>query len=107
MAPLAPLATPMMAATMTTMRTAILVAKGKHKTSRFSQALLHEGFTSKWWRSFKIETWNVIKNNLLKFFSSTKMDNVFVGLNLNLLFKKKRQKKAPFIDDSSKTRGIK
>jgi len=96
MAPLAPLATPMMAATMTTMRTAILVAKGKHKTSRFSQALLHEGFTSKWWRSFKIETWNFIKNNLLKFFSSTKMDNVFVGLNLNLLFKKKAPEKGTF-----------
>jgi len=42
-----------MAATMTTMTTATLAAKGKHKTSRSSQALLHEslrangGFHSK------------------------------------------------------------
>ena len=60
-----------MAATMTT---AILGAKGIHKTSRFSQALLHESFMSKWWLSFKIETWNFIKNELLKFFNSTKID---------------------------------
>jgi len=74
-----------MAATMTT-------AKGIHKTSRFSQGLLHESFTSKWWLSFKIETWNFIKNKLLKFFNSTKMDCVFAGLNLNILFKKSARK---------------
>jgi len=52
-----------MAATMTT---AILAAKGiLHKTTRSSQALLHESFTSKWWLSFKIETWNFIKYKLL------------------------------------------
>jgi len=81
-----------MAAAMATMATATLAAKGIHKTSRFSQALLHEGFTSKWWLSFEIETWNFIKNNLLKFFNSTKMDYVFVGLNLNLLLKKSARK---------------
>jgi len=75
-----------MAATMTTMTTAMLAAKGKHKTSRFSQALLHESFTSKWWLSFKIETWNFIENKLLQFFNSTKMNYVIGGLNLNILF---------------------
>ena len=50
---------------MTTMTTATLAAKGIHKTSRFSQALLHESFTNKLWLSFKIETWNFIKNKLL------------------------------------------
>jgi len=80
-----------MAATLTTMTTAIL-AEGMHKTLRFSPALLHEGFTSKWWLSFKIETWNFIKNELLKFFNSTKMDNVFAGLNLKILFKKSGRK---------------
>ena len=89
------------------MTTAILATKGIYKTSRFSQALLHESFTSKWWLSFKIETWNFIKNKLLKYFNSTKMDCVFAGLNLNILFKKKREKNAPFMDDASKTRGIK
>jgi len=39
-------------------------AKGIHKASRFSQALFHESFMSKWWLSFKIETWNFIKNQL-------------------------------------------
>jgi len=69
------------------MTTAILAAKGiLHKTSRFSQALLHESFMSSWWLSFKIETWNFIKNKLLKFFNSTKMDYAFAGLNLNILF---------------------
>jgi len=38
-----------------------------HKTSRYSQALLHERFTNKWWLSLKIETWNFIKNKLLQF----------------------------------------
>jgi len=93
-----------MAATMTT---AISAVKAIHKTSRFSQALLHESFTSKWWLSFKIETWNFIKNKVLKYFNSTKMDCVFAGLNLNILFFKKREKNAPFMDDASKTRGIK
>ena len=49
-----------MAATMTT---AILAEKGIHKTLRFSQALLNESFTSKWWLSFEIETWNLLKMN--------------------------------------------
>jgi len=62
------------AATMTTMTTAILATKGIHKASRFSQALLHDSFTSKWWLSFKIETWNFIKNKLLKFINATKKD---------------------------------
>jgi len=74
-----------MAATMTTMTAAILAANGIRKTLRFSQALLHESFTSKWWLSFKIETWNFIKKKLLKFFNSTRMDCVFAGLNLNIL----------------------
>jgi len=69
-----------------TMTTAILAAKGIHKTSRFSQTLLHESFTSKWWLLLKIETWIFIKNKLFKFFNSTKMDYVFAGLNLNILF---------------------
>jgi len=43
---------------MTIMTTAMLAAKGIHETSIFSQALLHESFMSKWWLSFKIETWN-------------------------------------------------
>ena len=38
-----------MAATVTTVTTTILAAKGIHKTSKFSQALLHESFTSRWW----------------------------------------------------------
>jgi len=78
-----------MAATMTT---AILAAKGIHKTSRSSQALLHESFTTKWWLSFKIEAWKCIKNKLLKFFNSTKMDYVFAGLKLNIVFKKSARK---------------
>jgi len=36
------------AATMTRMATAISAAKAIHKTLRFSQALLHESFTTKW-----------------------------------------------------------
>jgi len=68
---------------------------------------LHESFSSKWWLSFKIETWNFIKNKVLKFINSTKMDYVFAGLNLNILFLKKREKNALFMDDASKTRGIK
>jgi len=56
------------------MTTAMLAAKGIHKTARFSQALLHESFTSKWWLSFKIEAWNFIEDELLKFFSPTKID---------------------------------
>ena len=35
------------------------------------------------------------------------MDYVFAGLNLNILFLKKREKNALFMDDASKTRGIK
>ena len=35
------------------------------------------------------------------------MDCVFAGLNLNKLFLKKREKNAPFMDDASKTKGIK
>jgi len=35
------------------------------------------------------------------------MDCVFVGINLNILFFLKREKNAPFMDDASKTRGIK
>jgi len=53
---------------------------------------LHESFTSKWWLSFKIETWNFIKNKLLKYFNSTKMDYVFAGLKLNILLKKSARK---------------
>jgi len=68
------------------MTVAMSAAKTRHKTSRFSQALLHESFTSKWWLSFKIETWKFIENKLLKYFNSTKMDYVFAGLNLNILF---------------------
>ena len=81
-----------MVATMTTVTTAMLTAKGTHKTSRFLQALLHESFTSKWWLLFKIETWNFIKNKLLKYFNSTKMDYVFAGLKLNILLKKSARK---------------
>jgi len=80
-----------MADTMTTMTTAILAAKGIHKTSRFSQALLHESFSSKWWLSFKIETWNFIKKTL-KIFQFNEMDYVFAGLNLNIVFKKTARK---------------
>jgi len=72
-----------MAATMTTMTTAMLTAKGIHKTSRFSQALLHESFISKWWLSSKIETWN-FENELLKFFNSTKIDLCICRLKYNL-----------------------
>jgi len=84
-----------MAGTMTTMTTAILPANGIHKTSRYSQALLHESFTSKWWLSCKIKTWNFIKNKLFNFFNSTKMDYIFAGLNMNILFKKSPEK-CPF-----------
>jgi len=35
------------------------------------------------------------------------MDYVLAGLNLNISFKKKRDKNAPFMDEASKTRGIK
>jgi len=49
------------------MTTAILSAKDIHKTLRFAQALLHESFTSKWWLSFKIETWNFIKKTFTIF----------------------------------------
>jgi len=76
---------------MTTMTTAILAAKGIHKTSRFSQALLHESFSSKWWLSFKTETWNFIKKTF-KIFQFNEMDYVFAGLNLNILFKKSARK---------------
>jgi len=31
---------------------------------RFSQALLHESFTRKWWLSSKIEAWNFTENKL-------------------------------------------
>jgi len=34
--------------------------------SRFSQALLQESFTSKWWLSSKVEAGNFTKNKLLK-----------------------------------------
>jgi len=81
-----------MAATMTT---ALLAAKVIHKRSRFSQALLHESFSSKWWLSSKVETWNFTKYKLLNFFNSTKMDYVFSGINLNILFKKSPEK-CPF-----------
>jgi len=59
---------------MTTMTTAISPAKAIHETSRLSQALLHESFMSKLWLSFKIEICNLIKNILLNFFNSTKID---------------------------------
>ena len=86
-----------MAATMTT---AISAVKAIHKTSRFSQALLHESFTSKWWLSFKIETWNFIKNKVLKYFNSTKIEYVLVGLNLNILFRKIAPENSPSMDDA-------
>jgi len=49
----------------------------------------------------------LVKNKLVKFFNSTKMVYVIAGSNLNILFLKKREKNAPFMDDDSKTRGIK
>jgi len=35
--------------------------------SRLSQALLQESFTSKWWLSSKVETWNFTKYKLFTF----------------------------------------
>jgi len=74
------------------MTTAISAAKTIYKKSTFSQALLHESFATKWWLSFKIETWNFIKNKLLKFLCSTKMNYVFAGSNLNILLEKVPEK---------------
>jgi len=85
-----------MAATMTTMTISILAEKGMHKTSRFSQALLHESFTNKWWLSFKIEAWKCIKNKPLKFFNSTKMNYVFASLKSEHIIFKKAPEKSTF-----------
>ena len=96
-----------MVATMTTVTTAMLTAKGTHKTSRFLQALLHESFTSKWWFLFKIETSNFIENELLKFFNSTKINLCICRLKSEHIISKKPQKNAIFMDDASITGGIK
>jgi len=73
------------------MTAAKLAARCIHKTLTFSQSLLHESFTSKWWLSFIIETWKFIKNKLLKYLNSKKTDYASAGLNLNILFKKAPQ----------------
>jgi len=67
---------------------------------------LHESFTSKWRLSFKIETWNFIEDELLKFFNSTKIDLCIFRLKSERIILKKRQKNAPFVDDASITGGI-
>ena len=41
------------------------------KPSRFSPSVLHERFKSKWWLSYKIETWKLTKNKLV---NSMKID---------------------------------
>ena len=57
----------------------------------------------KWWLSFEEETWKFAKNKLLKLANSRKTDYLFAGLNLNrIIQKKKRQKKAHFMDDALK-----
>jgi len=62
-------------------------------TSRFSQTLLQESFTSDRWLSFKVETWRFTKNKLLKLVNSMKVDFLFAGLNLNRIIQKKKCQK--------------
>ena len=58
-----------MTATMTPCSTAILAEKSIYTAdfaliaSRLSQTLLQESFTRKWWLSFKVEIWNLLKTN--------------------------------------------
>jgi len=68
--------------------------------SLFSQTLLQESFTRKWWLSFKVEIWKFTKNKLLKLVNSMKADFLFAGLNQNRTIQKNRcQNKAHFMDD--------
>ena len=62
--------------------------------SRFSQALLQENFTSKWWFWSRVQARNITKNKLLKLVNWTKMDFLFAVLSLNWII----QKKAPKMD---------
>ena len=76
-------------------------------TSRSQQTLSQESFMRKWWLSFEVETWNFTKNKILKLVNSRKTNFLFTGLNLNrIIQKKKRQKKAHFMDDASKQGAI-
>jgi len=61
---------------------------------RFSQALLQEPFTSKWWFSSKLEPRKfILKTHFLKLVNSKKMDFLFSGLDLNIIIQKKAPEK--------------
>jgi len=63
--------------------------------------------TSKWWFSFQVETCKFTENKLLKLVNSMKADLLFTSINLHIIIQeKKRHKKAHFMDDALKTRGI-
>jgi len=64
--------------------------------SRFSQALLQESFTSKWWLSSKVKAWGFTKNKLLKLVISMPIDFLFAGTNLNIIIQKKASEKCTF-----------
>jgi len=61
--------------------------------SRYLQTLSQENFTSKWWLSFKLETWKYAKNKLLKLVDSMKADFLFAGLNPNRVIQIKKCQK--------------
>jgi len=54
----------------------------------------------------QIETWNFIKNELLKFFNSTKIDLCICRFKSEHIILKKRQQNALFMNDASITGGI-
>jgi len=61
----------------------------------------------KWWLSFEVETWKFTENKLLKLFNSMKANFLFAGFNRNRKIQKNKcYKKAHFMDNALKTRGI-
>ena len=101
-----------MSTTMTSSPTAILAAKSLlhavHYSIEISQALLQERFTSKWWLSSKVETWNFAKYKLLKIANLMKIDFLFPSSNLNTIVQETdaRQMHVSWTTLALKTRGI-
>jgi len=80
----------------------------KHRDFYNYNRFRKKSFTGKWWLSSKVKALNFTENKLLKVVSSMKADFLYAGVHANIIIKKKkRQKKAHFLDKSVKIRGIK
>jgi len=101
-----------MSATMTSWSSAILTAKSILHTVHLQHRDFHkrfysESFTSKWWLSSKVETWNLTKYKLFKLANSMKMVFIFRLKSEHSCSEKERKTNARLLDDALKIRGVK